>query len=159
MSFLWFMKLSIEWSKYINPSILRFKFDKDQSYRIDDILEEFREHKSVYWHEEDGPIEVCAYVPLEFYEKKEPVVVQVYEWTTGTDEKGYKCPIPLKYDFFLGLVSCLEHVGGATGEKVLNLINKENKLKVKRRLRKLGWKESVEEALKKALNDLKQKAE
>lgn len=159
MSFLWFMKLSIEWSKYINPSILRFEFDRDQSDRIDNILEEFREHKSVYWHEEDGPIEVCAYVPLEFYEKKEPVVVQVYEWTTGTDKEGYKCPIPLKYDFFLGLVSCSEHVGGATGEKVLNLINKENRLKVKRRLRKLGWKESLEETLKKALDNLKQKAE
>ena len=151
--------LHMEWTKYIPQSILRFNYNKNQSDEIDEILEKFRGDKSVSWCEEDGSIEVCVYSSLsEFYEQKEPLVVQVYEWIRGKGNEGFDVPIPLKYDLFLDLVDCSGYVSGDSEENVLSLINKKNRLKVKRRLRRLFWREPLEVALKRAIEILQKKA-
>jgi len=148
----------MEWAKHISTDILRFKYDKDQSDKLDGVLEEFRGNKTVYWHEQDGPIEVCVYTKLlETYEQREPVVVQVYEWDRGKDDEGFEVPIPLKYDFFLGLVNHSKYVTGASEENVLKLINKKKRLKIKRKY-KILWKESLETALKRAIETLQKEA-
>lgn len=153
----------MKWSEIIDPNILRFNYDREQRDRLNEVVKEFRGDIKTTWLEEDGPIEVCVFVPLYVNDEKEPVLVEVWEWDNNTvDKDSYKEPTPLRYDFFLGIIDYSQYADHPYKERfgyfARDIINNDHRLRYNATSLFGLIKNNPEDMLKKALNKLQKKA-